>query len=230
MEDRREAQESTMDAEASHNPATPLPASTLALLREGRSGREVLLLRRPAHSSFAPDVWVFPGGRVDPEDLELDHDRHAAGPSPREWAAVLSVDDPREAAGYVVAALRETWEETGILLSTGVFGGARGRVARRALLAGSSPLAAHLQALDVRLATGALRYVGHWVTPEWLPRRFDTRFFVASVDRRARCTLHGDELAEFRWVRPAEALEAASHGSLKLLPPTVHTLRRLDDS
>ncbi|HEX6068704.1 MAG TPA: NUDIX domain-containing protein [Longimicrobiaceae bacterium] len=230
MEDRSDTPASTGGTYADPTPATPLPASTLALLREGRKGREVLLLRRPAHSSFAPDVWVFPGGRVDPEDLELDHARHAAGPSPREWAAALSVDDPREAAGYVVAALRETWEETGILLSAGVLRSARGRVARREMLAGRSRLAAHLEALDVRLATGALRYIGHWVTPEWLPRRFDTRFFVATVHRRARCTLHGEELAEFRWVRPAEALEAASHGSLKLLPPTVHTLRSLDDS
>jgi hypothetical protein len=98
------------------------------------------------------------------------------------------------------------------------------------MLAGSARLAAHLAALDVRLATGALRYIGHWVTPEWLPRRFDTRCFAATVDRRARCTLHGEELAEFRWLRPADALAAASHGSLRLLPPTIHTLRSLDDS
>lgn len=230
MEDRGETPVSTGDAHADAASATPLPASTLALLREGRKGREVLLLRRPAHSSFAPDFWVFPGGRVDPDDLELDHARHAAGPSPREWAAALSLADPREAAGYVVAAVRETWEETGILLSTRTLRGAHGRTARRTMLAGSSRLAEHLDALDVRLATGALRYVGHWVTPAWLPRRFDTRFFVATVHRRARCTLHGEELAEFRWVRPAEALAAASHGSLKLLPPTVHTLRSLDES
>jgi 8-oxo-dGTP pyrophosphatase MutT (NUDIX family) len=230
MEDRSETPPPGGEGGGRSTAATPLPASTLALLREGRKGREVLLLRRPSHSSFAPDVWVFPGGRVDPGDLELDHARHATGPSPREWAAALSLDDPREAAGYVVAALRETWEETGILLSTGSFRDAHGLGARREMLAGSSRFAEHLEAMDVRLATGALRYIGHWVTPEWLPRRFDTRFFVASVDRRARCTLHGEELAEFRWLRPAAALEAAMHGSLELLPPTVHTLRSLDDS
>jgi 8-oxo-dGTP pyrophosphatase MutT (NUDIX family) len=192
--------------------------------------REVLLLRRPVTSSFAPDTWVFPGGRVDPDDLLLDHGRLAEGPSPREWARRLALPDPREAAGYAVAALREAWEETGILLVSQGAADVDRETARTRLLAEPGGFAGHLEALGVRLATGTLRYLGRWITPAWLPRRFDTRFFVATVGADARCILEGNELVEFRWMRPAAALAAASRREMKLLPPTVHTLRSLDDS
>jgi 8-oxo-dGTP pyrophosphatase MutT (NUDIX family) len=200
-------------------------------VRDGESGDEVLLLRRPPHSSFAPDNWVFPGGRVDAADFELDHDAIADGPSARAWARTLGIDDAREAGAYVVAAVRETWEETGILLAHGTLDVAARDSARLAMLAGGAALKDHLERFGLRLGTAKLRYIGHWITPEWLPRRFDTRFFQTRVvDREAICMLQGEEIAEYRWVGPAAALRAASAGEIKLLPPTLHTLRLIGES
>jgi 8-oxo-dGTP pyrophosphatase MutT (NUDIX family) len=220
----------TGSAEGGVAPPTPLPAATIALVRDGESGTEVLLLRRPPHSSFAPDNWVFPGGRVDAADFELDHDAIADGPSARAWARILQIDDVREASAYVVAAVRETWEETGILLAHGTRDAVVRESARLAMLAGGASLRDHLERFSLRLATEKLRYIGHWITPEWLPRRFDTRFFQTRVDREAICMLHGDEITEYRWIAPLAALRAASAGEIKLLPPTLHTLRLIGES
>lgn len=207
--------------------APPYPAATLVLTRGTGQDREVLLLRRPAHSAFAPDAWVFAGGRVDPGDLVFAHDRLSAGPSLEHWARELGLDDAAEAAAYAVAALREAWEETGILLSEPERAGSAGAEARRQLLAGECSLAELLERQRIRLATGRLRYVAHWITPDWLPRRFGTRFFHAEVGRGARCVLLGDELTAYRWVTPSVALAAGTRGEIRLLPPTIDTLRRL---
>jgi 8-oxo-dGTP pyrophosphatase MutT (NUDIX family) len=208
-------------------PLEPWPAATLVLVRPGAGGREVLLLRRPSTSSFAPDAWVFPGGRVDDSDWRLDHDRLAAGPSAAEWATVLAIDSPPEAGAYVVAAVREAWEETGILLATAGHCPPGCDRARKEVLSGMWTLAEYLDAAKLRLASAELRYIGHWITPEWLPRRFDTRFFLTEVGRDARCELSGEELVEFRWMLPELALRAAELGEVRLLPPTLDTLRRI---
>lgn len=205
----------------------PHPAATLVLVREAPGGRQVLMLRRPANSVFAPDAWVFPGGRVDPSDRHFDHARLSHGPSPDAWAAELSLDDAAEAAAYAVAAIREAWEETGILLTVTSAPPRGCDVGRREVLAGNRLLADFLREAEVRIATGRVRYFARWITPPGLPRRFDTRFFVAAVAAEQRCELLGSELAEFRWLRPRDALEAEKRGEFYLLPPTIDTLRRL---
>lgn len=209
-------------------PPHPLPAATIALIRDGDAGVEVLLLHRPDDSTFAPDSWVFPGGRLDADDFDFDHGRLTEGPSAREWAGRLGLQDAREAGAYVVAALREAWEETGILLVRGALEPALAAGARRQLLTGSLTLAQYLERDRQRLDTGNVRYIARWVTPDWLPRRYDTRFFLGRVDRAASCRLEGDELVEFRWMTPSAALERAASGDLKLLPPTARTLRTLE--
>ena len=232
MQARVPAPGDAVDAGAGSDPVVPLPAATLVLIRDGHGGREeVLLLRRPLTSAFAPDTWVFPGGRLDPSDLAFDHRARTDGPDPERWGATLGIADPLEAAAYPVAALRETFEETGILLTAekgaevGSDGLSRGR---RELLRDGSGFEALLARWHVRLATADLHYLGHWITPERLHRRFDTRFFATRVPRSSLCTLEGDELVDFRWLRPAVALRAASRGTIQLLPPTIHTLRSLD--
>ena len=208
-------------------PAEAHPAATIVLVRPAPGGREVLLLRRPPNSAFAPDAWVFPGGRVDAADRDFDHARLADGPEPVQWAATLTLDDPREASAYAVAALREAWEETGILLAAAGDRPPGCDEARQELLAGTRTLAHYLEAAHLRLATGRLRYVGHRLTPVWLSRRFDTRFFLAEVASETRCELVGGELVDFRWTRPERALRAAGTGEVRLLPPTLDTLQRL---
>lgn len=207
-------------------PAPALPAATVVLLREGSAAPEALLLRRHRRSGFAADAWVFPGGRVDAGDRDPALASLLDGPSPEEWAERLSIVDPAEALSYVGAAIREAWEETGIVLSPAGAGAGAGAV-RRALLADEVTLAEASRREGVRYDTGELLYIAHWITPEPEPRRFDTRFFLARAPKGAACDPHQAEITDFRWISAAAAVAGFEAGSLRLLPPTVHTLRRL---
>jgi len=215
-------------------PAPPRPSATVALIRDGGSGPQVLLLRRHGRSGFAADAWVFPGGVVDKADREPELADHLDGPTPEEWAARLGTDSPAEALGFVAAALREAFEETGILLahadptSPSRIGDAQALgVARRALLDGVATLRQMAVGNGVRLAGDALAYLAHWVTPEPEPRRYDTRFFLARAPEGAECDAHGAEMTDALWCHAAEVVERFNRGEMKMLPPTVHTLRRL---
>lgn len=216
-------------------PAVPRPAATVVLLREGEDGPEALLLRRHRRSGFAADAWVFPGGVVDASDREPDAVDRLDGPSPAEWARRLGLDDPAEAMGYVVAAIREAFEETGILLAhpdrvaaAHAHAAESLAVARRALLNEVVTLRDVAVGNGLRLSGGELIYVGHWVTPTPEPRRYDTRFFAAHVPTDAVCEVHDAEMTDHVWLAPGEAVERFRHGQLRLLPPTVHTLQQLD--
>jgi 8-oxo-dGTP pyrophosphatase MutT (NUDIX family) len=128
----------------------------------------------------------------------------------------------------VVAACRECLEEAGILLADRAPDAAALAAARQELLAGRRGLAGILTGLGVRLDTARLRYWAWWVTPEPEPRRYDTRFFAARAPEDAVCDAHDAEMTDSVWLSPAEAVRRFHDGQLKLLPPTVHTLRRLD--
>lgn len=205
----------------------PHPAATVVLTRRGGSLREVLLLRRPVGSAFAPDCWVFPGGRLDKSDYELSPERFVAGPPASAWAARMALDSPREAGAYLVAAVREVWEETGILLATAPVRVTVAERTRHALLRGEIDFGTVLASADLRIDTERLRYIAHWITPHGLPRRFDTRFFLTELGPGAECFLHGNELVEHRWLTPEAALRDAETGEMTMLPPTIDTLRRL---
>lgn len=212
-------------------PAPPRPASTVLLVRDAADCLEVLLLRRHKRSGFAAGAWVFPGGVVDAGDRAAALAERLDGPSPEEWAARLGIDDPAEAQGYVVAALREAFEETGILLAHEApgdeIGGESLDVARRALLSEVVDLRQVVVTRNARLAGDGLIYLAHWITPEPEPRRYDTRFFLARTAPDAVCTPHEAEMTESIWLSPGDAVGYFEGGSLKMLPPTVHTLRRL---
>lgn len=218
-------------------PVVPRPAATVVLLRPADAGVEALLLRRHNRSGFAADAWVFPGGVVDAADSEPALAEACDGPTPQEWAERLGTASGAEAFGYAVAALREAFEETGILLARRA-GDASGpgdlpiapaRLARHreALLAGSTSLLAIARAEGLRYRLDRLLYIAHWITPEPEPRRYDTRFFLAEVPADAACVVHAPELVEACWLAPAAAVARFEAGEMKMLPPTVHTLRRL---
>jgi 8-oxo-dGTP pyrophosphatase MutT (NUDIX family) len=216
------------------DPVPTRPAATVLLARDSDDGPELLLMRRSKRSGFAADAWVFPGGVVDDEDRDPAVMERLDGPTPMQWAERLGLVDPAEALAYVVAAVREAFEETGILLARVSDdatnpGGALANidVARRALLSNVVGLRQIFITRNLRMAGDELLYLAHWITPEPEPRRYDTRFFLARVDAEAVCTPHEAELTESVWLTARGAVHYFELGSLKMLPPTVHTLRRL---
>jgi 8-oxo-dGTP pyrophosphatase MutT (NUDIX family) len=221
-------------------PAVPRDAATVILLRQDASagdggGVEAFLLRRTAELEFAPGAYVFPGGSVDARDA--DPGIGWAGPGPAEFAALLDVP-PDRARALVCAAVRETFEESGVLLAGAshddlVSDSAALAADRHALLAGTASLAEVLGRRGLVLRTDLLTPWARWITPEASPRRFDTWFFAAALPPGQEATAapegHADpgESESGTWLRPASALEAARAGQMTLLPPTAVTLGEL---
>lgn len=193
----------------------------MVLLRDGAAGLEVFLLRRVRAMAFAAGMSVFPGGSVDESDrVRPDW----IGPEPAAWTDALSADEGL-AAALLCAAVRETFEETGVLLA-----GSAPSVSeddRQALERHELSLAELLRRHDLPVRADLLRPWAHWITPEGEPRRYDTRFFLAALPggQQARGTTGEAETAE--WVRPTDALGQHAAGSRPMLPPTLVTLREL---
>jgi 8-oxo-dGTP pyrophosphatase MutT (NUDIX family) len=216
-------------------PPAVVPArhsATVVLLRDGADGLEAYLLRRVTSMAFAAGMHVFPGGSVDPRDESLPP-LCWAGPPAEVWTQVLTAQQPL-ARALVCAAVRETFEETGVLLASGPGADVLAEVAddsweadRQALLDRSSSLAAMLTRRQLQLRADLLRPWAHWITPEIEPRRYDTRFFVAAMPAGQRTRDVGGEADAVAWLRPRDALEAAAAGEVGLLPPTAFTLTEL---
>jgi 8-oxo-dGTP pyrophosphatase MutT (NUDIX family) len=213
-------------------PAEPRHASTVVLLRDGASGIEACLLRRQKTMAFAAGMYVFPGGSVDPRDAGLP-DTAWIGPRPQMWAPLLNADEGL-AKALVCAAVRETFEESGVLLA----GPSDGEVVadttgddwetdRLALIDRTLSFAALLERRGLALRADLLRPWAHWITPEVEPKRFDTRFFVAALPQGQRTRDVGGEADRGTWERPSDALAATQRGELGMLPPTAFTLNEL---
>lgn len=214
--------------------AAPVPlraAATVVLLRDRPAGIEAYLLRRQTSMAFAAGMHVFPGGGVDPRDA--DSATGWSGPPAREWAARLGCDPPTARAS-VAAAVRETFEEAAVLLAGPDGGdvvadttGADWEADRRALLDRSLALTDLLERRGLVLRSDLLAAWGHWVTPRFEERRYDTHFYVAALPAGQRTRHVSDEADRVRWVRPAQALAEADVGWLAMLPPTRITLEEL---
>jgi 8-oxo-dGTP pyrophosphatase MutT (NUDIX family) len=218
----------------------PTPSATVMLLRDGDAGDlEVLLLERVLRSDFAGGAFVFPGGKVDPADGQLARERWR-GPDPVVDAEALGLGDPSEALAVRAAAVRETFEEAGVLLAVRGDGrpvtaddlAAPGFVAARDALneRGSvEDFQAWLEEEDLVLELGALGFWSWWVTPEGQHRRYDTRFFVASIPTLQRDLAAHDqvETASARWMSPIAALAAAAADEVTIIFPTRWNLREL---
>ena len=218
-------------------PATPAPAATLALLRDrpGAAAFEVLLIRRHGASKFAAGDFVFPGGKIEPDDNPDDAAAWCAGLDPARAARVLGLETaPRAALGYWIGAIRETFEEVGLLLAYGPDGGparvdpARLGDHRRACQAENRAFWDMVRAERLTLATDRLVHFAHWITPETQPLRFDTRFFVTPAPAGQDAVADAHEITEVRWLAPREALEANRRGELPLRVPTIKNLGLLD--
>lgn len=210
-------------------PAPPRDAATVVLLRDAPVGVECYLLRRRASMAFAAGMYVFPGGGVDPHDA---HEVPWAGPAPQSWADRLSCSTSL-ARALVCAAVRETFEEAGVLLA----GPAPGEVAdlvgedweedRAALAEGRMSLPELLQRRELLLRTDLLAAWTHWITPVFEPRRYDTRFFVAVLPAGQHARDVSTESDQVAWIAPADALARADAGDLALMPPTRTTLTEM---
>jgi glyoxylase-like metal-dependent hydrolase (beta-lactamase superfamily II)/8-oxo-dGTP pyrophosphatase MutT (NUDIX family) len=200
----------------------PRPAATVVLLRASRGTPEILLTRRPASMAFAADLFVFPGGAVDAADADERIVARTArgGPS--------AADEP----AYAVAAIRELFEEAGVLLAersdSRPLDPAAVAGARRALLSGETTLAAVAEALDLRLRADLLAPISHWTTPPIMPRRFDTRFFVAELPLGIEPSFATDEVVDHRWLTARDALDAMADGEVAMWVPTCATLQQLE--
>lgn len=223
-------------------PAAPRNAATVMVVRDAPAGGvEVLMLKRPAAMKFAGGAYVFPGGSVDSADFGDAAGTGAPGstataawqgPSAEEFGEHLGTT-PELARALVRAAVRETFEEAGVLLAGTPDGavvvpdGPDWEADRAALNEGTVPLAGLLGRRGLVLRADLLTPWARWITPLAEPRRFDTRFFAAALPAGQQVTAHAAEADEIVWVRPDDALAAARRGEMSLLPPTATTLGEL---
>jgi 8-oxo-dGTP pyrophosphatase MutT (NUDIX family) len=211
----------------------PADAATVILTRDSSAGLEVYLLRRHSEMAFASGMYVVPGGRVDPRDGDVDI--AWSGPSAADWSGVLGCD-PSLARALVCAAVRETFEESGVLLA--------GRTPqtvvesttepdweadRLALVARDISLAEFLARRELILRSDLLNPWAHWITPEFEPRRYDTRFFVTTISATQHPRDVSGEADQVVWITAAEACVRVDRGQMKMLPPTYRVCEELAD-
>lgn len=186
-----------------------LDAATVLAVRDGDAGVEVLMLRRNLESGFVPGAYLFPGGAVDAADADGGHDP------------------------FRVAAIRECFEEAGLLLARDASGAhpdttdARFAAHRAAVAAGRESIQRVCASEGLTLAVDELHPLSRWVTPEGAPRRYDTRFFVVLAPSE-QTPMHDDrEAIDHLWIRPADALVRNARGDYELILPTLMSLRTL---
>lgn len=219
-------------ADGELTPVAPRAAATVLLLRDGVAGPDVYMLRRRASMAFAGGAYAYPGGAVDPRD---EGEVAWAGPSREVWARRLGLGGDTTAAQAVVcAAVRETFEESGVLLAGPTADtvvadttGADWEADRAALVARELPFADFLLRRGLVLRSDLLGGWARWITPEFEPRRYDTWFFVAALPEGQRTRNASTEADRTVWIRPGEAAGGYDRGELLMMPPTIATLRDL---
>lgn len=240
-------------------PVTPRPAATLILMRDShqpQGGTEVLMVKRPLSASFAPGALVFPGGALESMDNSESTHRFSAPLTEKMAGEALNFgDSPGEALAYYWAAIRETFEETLVLLAHqkeateiqspasngGLMTEGMGtgiseedlamdlEEARTRLLSGKMEFPQWLDSLGLTPSLENLVPLSHWVTPEASPIRFDTRFFLAKAPGHARVSLDIGELETHCWINPKSAIDKATRSEVHLMRPTKSNLEILAD-
>jgi 8-oxo-dGTP pyrophosphatase MutT (NUDIX family) len=200
------------------------------------------MMRRGAGLAFMAGMWVFPGGRVDEADASYGMRARVPEADARRWRHRLRTPEgeslPADVAlAHYVAACRETFEESGVLLARDRAGApcdaertARLQQEREAIAADAGSFLGLLEREDLYLDVAALVYWSHWITPSLEPKRFDTRFFAIAVPPGQVASADRSELTEHAWVRPARLQQALDRGELRVVPPTLLTLEDLAES
>jgi 8-oxo-dGTP pyrophosphatase MutT (NUDIX family) len=199
-------------------------ASTVIVLRETDAGIETFMLCRHHQSGFMGGAHVFPGGKVDPSDSQPGWLEHVDRPS-EELSRQLGETDADSALGLLVAAVRETFEEAGVLLAS-TAPGADLRGVREQLHRGAS-FSELANQIDMKIGSIALTPYARWITPKMESHRFDTRFYIAVLPEGQSASHDGTETTSAIWLRPAAAIDQMLSGRIKLAPPTVRTLQWL---
>lgn len=220
------------DAHGAGNPHdVPVrPAATVMLVRDppgGDAGVDVLMLRRHADAAFAAGMYVFPGGRVDTTDAVGEIAAFCRGLDDARASDQLGI--ARGGLAYWVAAVRECFEEAGVLLAARRGGGALALRPddRRRVHGNTLSLVDLCRRDDLILDMSNTHYVAHWITPVGAARRFDTRFFLTAMPPDQEPQHDATETVDSVWVRPADALERQAAGELAMMPPTIANLRFL---
>ena len=208
-------------------PVSARPSATVVVVREGSAHPEILLVRRRAGDAFG-DSYAFPGGVVDPDETAA----HAfcLGLSPEDANRVLQVEDG--GLDYYSAAIRELFEETGILLAQDAVGnwasdGSRFEELRQRVDKGTLPWPDFLRQQGLCMASDALLYFAWWETPYDQPKRWTTRFFVTELPPGQDASHDGTEVTDSRWLTARDALALSKTGKLPMPLPTVRNLRVL---
>jgi 8-oxo-dGTP pyrophosphatase MutT (NUDIX family) len=201
---------------------TPVPAATIMLLRDGPQGMEVFMVVRHHQIDFASGALVFPGGKTDPQDAD-----------PRVLSRLANYPGATEGQSILRAsAIREAFEESGILLARDAQGQAvqPGTALdgwRAGLNSRSSKLGDILQDAELMLAADDLVHYSHWITPEFMPKRFDTHFYLARVPAGQIADHDGHENVDSVWIRPAQVIEDAQAKRRTVIFPTLSNIVRL---
>lgn len=212
------------------------PAATIIVVREARASFEVFMLKRTSRASFASGMFVFPGGRVDGDDHLHKYDSFRFGPTEEQAAQVAALGD--EWRGYWIAAIRETFEEAGLLLAykdNNIVSFAdddvhdRFDALRKPLHSGTVSLLDICQQENLKLAVDQVHFYNRFVTPTGRPRRFDTRFFIAAAPESQRGKHDTSETVDSIWITPAEALERNRAKEFDLMNVTRMQLEWLAD-
>lgn len=216
--------------------AVPVRPAATVMLVDDRPDFQVFMMERSAGNVFGPGMWVFPGGRVDATDNPARY-QHLSIHRSDEQASRL-MDLPRGGLAYYVAAIRESFEEAGVLLALerdslvpvdlkATDTAARFHEHRNAVNDGSRDFLEVVETERLILDAGEMHYVARWITPPGPPRRFDARFFVARMPRR-QVPIHDDaELVHSRWISPREVLRRFEEDEMDLMSPTLRMVRCL---
>lgn len=218
-------------AEVPSTIAVPRPSASVVVVRDGSDGLEVFMLERHLRSDFAGGAYVFPGGTLDAADADATGDAFARWPG--DLLTQMGEGDEQVARALAICGIRETFEESGVLLArtrdeqTVVLDGEGWPKMRAALAAREVTAAQMARETGIRYAVDLLRFWARWVTPEFSPKRYDTRFFIAFIPPGQE-PLHDDvETTASRWITPADALAQARAGKFSIIFPTRKILESL---
>lgn len=218
----------------------PLQAATVIITRDTTYDYlEVLMLKRHPNNSFAPSVFVFPGGAMDDVDKDLGAEYSEESYQSKEQYVIPGISKPDESISFWVTAIRETFEETGLLFATKnedtneylnlheqnnytLIKEYRNQINQNTISFNS-----FLEKEQLRPALEKLKYFSHWVTPPFFPKRYDTRFFIAKAPNAQSAEYHEKEHTEQIWISPQEAINLHYNDEFPLVVPTLMTLKEL---